>query len=557
MIDKIFRITAMAAWLAILAGTEALWAEESDQQAPAAKPPAEQISAKQLEADNARIGSITIVTNNIFNLDDPLEDRLLFRLANRLHIRTKKDVIESQLLFAEGDAYTKRQADESERLLRTRRYLREATVSPVAYKDGVVDLEVETDDVWTLNLGLGLFRSGGESGTSAGLQEYNLLGTGAHVGVRYESNADRRTRSFAYTDENFRRSHDQLALVYEDSDDGFERQFGFRRPFFSLDGKRAWGVSGLSGERIDSLYDRGDVVQEFEHRHKYHSAFVGWSGGLKDGRVSRFTTGLIYDSHRFDATDDPLLSAPVLPEEREYLYPFFGVEFIKEKYEKTSNFDQIERTEDRFLGTRIRATVGYSNEGTASTTNAVHLSGAFSHGLLTRPNKSLLLSGGLAGRLENGEMRNGQLWSELIYHDRETEKRLFFIRLSGLLGRNLDFDNPLYLGGDSGLRGFPLRYQGGDKKLLLTVEKRYFSNWYPFRLFHIGAAVFVDAGRTWGDNPVGGPNLGWLTDVGVGLRISNDRSGIGRMIHIDLAFPLNGENDIDDVQLLIEAKKSF
>jgi len=107
------------------------------------------------------------------------------------------------------------------------------------------------------------------------------------------------------------------------------------------------------------------------------------------------------------------------------------------------------------------------------------------------------------------------------------------------------------------LRGYPLRYQGGDKKFLFTVEKRYFSDWYPFRLFHVGGAIFFDAGRTWGEDPVGGPNLGLLTDVGIGLRIGNNRSGIGRMIHIDLAFPLNGEEDIDSVQLLIESKKSF
>lgn len=557
MIDRFLKAAAIAASLAIVGEVEELRAEESDGQTPEASPAPDVLAAKRLEADNARIGSITIIANNIFDLDDPLEDRPLFRLANKLHIRTRPDVIEAQLLFAEGDGYSKRQLDESERLLRKKRYLREATISPVAYKDGVVDLEVKTNDVWTLNLALGIFRSGGKNDTSAGLQEYNLLGTGAHVGVRYESNVDRRTKSFEYSDDNFRRSHDRLGLVYEDSDDGFERGASFSRPFIALDTPRAWGLSALNGEHIDSLYDRGEVAQEFEHRRTFHRAFVGWSDGLQGGRVKRFSAGFVYDAHQFSGTDDPLLSAPVLPEDREYLYPFFAVEFIREQFEKASNIDQIQRTEDRFLGTRLQASVGYSGEKADSSANAIHLSGAFSHGLLTLPGKSLLLRGNFGSRIENGEARNARLSGELLYHHRESEKRLFFMKLSGVLGRNLDLENPLYLGGDSGLRGYPLRYQGGDKKLLLTIEKRFFSNWYPFRLFHIGAAVFVDAGRTWGDNPAGGPNLGWLTDVGFGLRISNDRSGIGRMIHIDLAFPLNGEDDIDDLQLLIEAKRSF
>lgn len=557
MIDQFLKAMAIAALFAIVGGVGELRAEESDEQTPAASPAPDLLAAERLEADNARIGSITIIPNNIFDLDDPLEDRALFRLANKLHIRTRQEIIESQLLFREGDAYSKRLLDESERLLRTKRYLREATVSAVAYKDGVVDLEVDTYDVWTLNLGLGLFRSGGQSDTSVGLQEYNLFGTGAHIGVRYESNVDRRTKSFEYRDGNFRRSHDQLGLVYEDSDDGFERAVSFIRPFISLDTRRSWGMSALNGEHIDSLYDRGEIAQEFKHRRQFHQAFIGWSDGLQRRRVLRFSSGLVYESHHFSGTDDPLLSAPVLPDDREYVYPFFGVELIREQFEKASNFDQIYRTEDRFLGSRLQASVGYSSEKAGSTANAIHLSGAFSHGLLTLPGKTLLLRGNFGSRIEDGEARNAQLSGELLYHHRNSEKRLFFTKLSGVLGKNLDLDNPLYLGGDSGLRGYPLRYQGGDRKLLLTIEKRFFTDWYPFRLFHIGAAVFFDAGRTWGDNPAGGPNLGMLTDVGFGLRISNDRSGIGRLIHIDLAFPLNGEDDIDNVQLLIEAKRSF
>ncbi len=50
---------------------------------------------------------------------------------------------------------------------------------------------------------------------------------------------------------------------------------------------------------------------------------------------------------------------------------------------------------------------------------------------------------------------------------------------------------------------------------------------------------------------------GWLSDVGVGLRLGSARSGLGNVLHIDLAMPLNRSNDIDSLQLLIETKKSF
>lgn len=113
------------------------------------------------------------------------------------------------------------------------------------------------------------------------------------------------------------------------------------------------------------------------------------------------------------------------------------------------------------------------------------------------------------------------------------------------------------IGGDTGLRGYPLRYQTGDSKFLFTMEQRYFWDWYPFRLFRIGGAIFADVGRTWGDSPVDGENKGWLSDVGFGFRFAPTRAGARKMLHLDIAFPLNGDSSIDEVQILLEAKRRF
>ena len=78
-----------------------------------------------------------------------------------------------------------------------------------------------------------------------------------------------------------------------------------------------------------------------------------------------------------------------------------------------------------------------------------------------------------------------------------------------------------------------------------------------FHLFHIGAAVFADAGRTWGNDVAGEPPLGWLADAGIGLRIGNARSGLGNVLHVDLAVPLVSQPGIDSVQLLVETRHSF
>ena len=107
------------------------------------------------------------------------------------------------------------------------------------------------------------------------------------------------------------------------------------------------------------------------------------------------------------------------------------------------------------------------------------------------------------------------------------------------------------------MRGYPLRYQNGDSKMLITIEQRYFTDWYPFRLMRVGGAIFADAGRVWGRNPLGSEPLGWLKDVGFGLRLAPTRSSSSKMVHIDVAFPLDGDPTIDSVQISLEAKRSF
>ena len=96
----------------------------------------------------------------------------------------------------------------------------------------------------------------------------------------------------------------------------------------------------------------------------------------------------------------------------------------------------------------------------------------------------------------------------------------------------------------------------------MTVEERLFTDWYPFRLFNVGGAMFYDMGRTWGANLVAAPpptdaRQGVLRDVGVGLRIGNSRSAIGSVVHVDVSYPLDREPAKRKLQISVEAKQSF
>lgn len=89
---------------------------------------------------------------------------------------------------------------ETERLLRDTRYLHEASVVPVAYRDGVVDVAVVTNDVWTLNPGISYGRKGGANTSGFAIEELNLLGRGTQLSLERNKGIDRTATRFLYRD---------------------------------------------------------------------------------------------------------------------------------------------------------------------------------------------------------------------------------------------------------------------------------------------------------------------------------------------------------------------
>ena len=513
-------------------------------------------SDAELEASGAVIGTITLVRENVFDLSKPGENYALYRLANRWHIVTRDAVIRSQLLIKPGDPYSRQLLDESARLLRQNRYLFDARLSPSFYENGVVDITVKTRDVWTLTPDISFSRTGGEDKWRVGFAENNLLGIGTRIAFSYEENVDRDATVFEFSDKNLFRSRTQILLQIADTSDGGSERIRLRRPFYALDSRWAAGTELSSQEFENRFYDLGNEVAEYRQDSDFYSVFGGISSGLNNGWVRRWTAGLVQDDRQFSPVPDPEYPA-LLPENRRFVYPFVGIELLEDDYRTAANRDQFDRTEDFLLGTRFSASLGFASEKLDSDRDALLYRANFSRGFGSIEDKALLLATGVSGRVDEGDTENTLLTANARYYNQQSKKRLFFMSIRGAWGSDLDLDNLQTLGGSSGLRGYPLRYQSGDSRLLLSIEERYFTDWYPFRLFRVGFAAFADAGRTWGNNAIGNESVGWLTDVGIGLRLAPTRSSSGEIYHIDLAFPLNGDPSIDSVQLILEAKQAF
>jgi len=509
-----------------------------------------------LEAQNAVIGKIVLKRENVFDLSDPTENNWVFRLANRLHIVTREKTIRKQLLVESGDPVSARLVDESERILRRNNYLHDADIQVLRFENGVADLEVSTRDLWTLQPEISLSRKGGENSTAIGLEESNFLGGGRRIRFLEDDDVDRDQTIFDISDRHVGNSWVSAAIRIADNSDGHSNALSAIRPFHELDARWSAGLRLWDDKRREALYELGNEAAEYRQERDFFSAFGGWSKGLHKGRAHRWIAGVVYDDSRFGPVTDGSLPAAI-PENRKLIYPFIGFELAEDEFEISTNRDQISRTEDFMMGHHVSTRLGWSDEAFGADRDALMFAAAASRGFGSLQKSALLLSGSLRGRLESGEAVNSLLTVNTRFYHTQSEKRLFFAYMSATAGQDLDLDNPVQLGGDTGLRGYPLRYQNGESKFLVTVEQRYFTDWYPLRLIRVGAAIFADAGRVWGPSPLGEERKGWLTDVGFGLRLALTRSASRKVIHVDVAFPLNGDATIDDVQFLLESRRSF
>ena len=517
------------------------------------------LSTSLLESSGARIGRVWIVNRNIFDLERPDENKSLFRLANRLHRPTREGVIRQQLLFSPGERFSSRTIEESERLVRANRYIHDVSIAPVYYQEGLVDIEVRTSDVWTLVPKIGVSRSGGENKTTLGLKDTNFLGTGIALELAHRSDVDRDSLTFKFLDRHLGNSWYTLAAEVADNSDGSEHLLSLAKPFYSLNSRSSRGFSYQNRDQVESFFANGERLSEYRHERDYFEAFIGWSGGLRDGYTRRYTLGIAQDKHEFSAYALSDLATGVIPADRHFIYPFVEFELLQDSFDKVRNQDQIGLVEDQFTGLRVTARAGMATRQLGSDRIALLLTGSLERGFRDNDGRTLLMSGGLAGRLEESGLQNVVADIGLRYFRRQSDRRLLYVALSAGYGYRLEADQFFLLGGDSGLRGYPLRYQVGDRRALLTIEQRFFTDWYPWRLFRVGGAVFFDAGRAWGQSPSPGSNSqpGLLKNVGAGLRIGNDRSGLGRMIHVDVAMPLDRSPGIDGLQFLISTRKSF
>jgi outer membrane protein assembly factor BamA len=517
----------------------------------------------ELEAAGVIIGDIRIDNQDIFDPTDPRENKALYNLANWLHARTRPDVIRKQLLFKSGEPVSARLIDETERNLRGNNYLYDVAIRPVDLHDGVVDIEVRTRDTWTLVPTANLSRSGGVNRGGIGFRDSNLGGTGMRVAIGRKAssedfgNTSPTTTDFQLSYPNAFGGHTMLGYTLSRFADGRTDSLAATRPFYELDARWTAGLSGTRDDRTVFSFVDGIATPLYRRREDTASVFGGWSAGLVDRWVHRYSVGLSWLSDNYGLASQAPADTQV-PADRTLVAPFLRYEVLEDDFRKVTNRDLIGRTEIVAMGFHSTVQFGRSLPQLGSTQYVSMFSTTVGDGLDLGANGTLLASTSYSGEYgdqhSDRQLTNGTLKYYLVQHG----GGVLFASLAADRVRYRDGSQQLLLGGDNGLRGYPAHYQSGDRRVLFTAEQRFYTDWFPFRLFRVGGAVFYDAGRAWSatfdPNPA---NQRWRNDIGFGIRILSARSSTGTTLHLDFAFPLRRDEGIRSYQFSFMSKTGF
>ncbi|HEU0051873.1 MAG TPA: hypothetical protein VFQ39_01805, partial [Longimicrobium sp.] len=494
------------------------------------------------------ISHIFVDNNSVFSVGDPeLEPRFnwAYRLANKAHARTREGVIRRELLFREGDCYNADVLEDSERILRAATFIADADVFAVRQGDGTWHVIVETRDEWSTRLEP-QFDSGEMGLTGLELREDNLMGRGQRVAAFVKEYQGERIYGASYATRQLFRTQLDAELAVARTPVGVAVLEKVAWPFRGEAGRWAFRQA-YAREEYNFEFYVPDPVEGGLERRLFPEERTGFDLGavLRLGRRGNLTlfglalTGEWTDYPREQLVPDDDSPAPSvgLPVPRDERVP--GLDSISSVrvvflvgqrnvyFDRRRALDAVRGNEDVRLGVEAEVGIGRSLNA-LSTDDDLALNLGFSAAGDLPGN---LLTGSrlvVEGKRDFGADAGGREWRDLFaqldgwayWRPNPTSRHTVVGAFRGVGGWETTVPFQLTLGYRAGLRGFPRNEYAGERRLVGTLEHRYYLGWPYARLFDLGSAVFVDAGKIWANEDSFGDSSPLLVSAGFGLRLA-------------------------------------
>jgi len=483
------------------------------------------------------IDSVEVNPENVFDLSHPQYSNFLFRLANKMHIVTRKSVIERELLLGVGDGYDTALVNESIRNLRRLLFLLKTDIRLKTGSRGERIMIVETSDKWTTTGGLSFHRTGGRNDLQIGLEESNFLGYGISMSHDYfilEDDRDYYQTEFG--DDRVWGQDFSFHLFYSDSPRAGQVSAALGRPFYSL--RQKWGgklaYSDLNRRR-DYYVEQILAAQERIMRDRLQ---VEYSLRLGPNSIKyHFTPGYEYldlktgGRNVYDPSANSLLPRAAKDSLVHYVELTFRVQQIN--YAVFERLNRFHKPEDVNLGLDARISVGRGYDPGFDRRIYRYFSWWPRYSLTFKSN---LLIIGLLGEqwyVGNGLEHQRMDWYCGIYARYHKNHTLAF-RMSLVSDRLREKSFTLYLDEDRGLRGFPAFSFNGENRLIVNFENRFFSD-VEILSVGLGAVAFADIGNIWTrDEDPALENTKW--SIGMGFRFGVSRSSQAEVVRVDFAY---------------------
>lgn len=498
--------------------------------------------------------NIVITTTDIFDLTDP-DTIWLHKLANMLNVVTKEATIANEIAFLRDKCHINdRDLAEVERHLRKLKYINEAT----AVRDSSGDIAITTSDKWTLMPTIDFGRKGGNNKFAIGIKDRNLLGFGIDTELEYFSDVQRSgymldTHFPLFTNSNIRGS-----ITLSDTDDGSTQGFSLIRPFVSFDTDNAFTLSAFTGDQSQQYFLNGKDYYSLSYSEQLASISWGKRYSRNAHSVTRYTLGIDYEKRQFTAFTTNY-SEQLTPDaaNRTYLVPYIQLEYVEDDFRELNNVHVINQIEDFNLGWLLRSRLGI-NIASRDNEESTFVAGFYaSKGTQLNTDTLLLTDADLISNV-GGTSRSRfvlSLNNELFYT--LSSKIGLYSGQHMKVSRNQFADQPIVIGEENGVRGYPLEFNRGSSAVSLTGEVRYYPDISIYHFFELGAAAFVDAGKVYGTDEFAPQANQWLTSVGIGARFYSRHASETKVIHLDVSFPLLNDENVNNVEFLVTAKSSF
>jgi hypothetical protein len=288
------------------------------------------------------------------------------RTGNRLHLKTKKIAIYNLLLFKRNTPYDGYKVQESERLIRSQKYVTAVRITNqvAGAASDSVDVTIRVLDSWSTIPRFSI----SSNQVSVGIKEKDFFGSGQQLEYRFTNRFDdgQNGNDVTYTIPNIKNTYIGTTLNYKmDLDNNYTKSINIERLFYSPLTKWAGGVLVGQDFRKDTL-QAPDMTYEYQpFKYNYQDFWAGKASKVfadENNGVTNLIVTARFLNVNFSESPTELYDPTNFYSDQKLILSGIGIntrKFIKDSYIFRNG-----QTEDVPIGRIYGITLGYQYKNT-------------------------------------------------------------------------------------------------------------------------------------------------------------------------------------------------